>query len=225
MTPEEQIAYESQVAKVLEIRGIATEPSALSTWLNSAVIATLIGVVGTGVLGAWVSGLVQDRSKENELARASQEQRLTSQNDVIAKVLNRVGAFVSSTDDLLTTVNNVNSEANRPRDEVKDLQEWKRQIRQTRDEADAAWRNEKRSLGYSLLYLFDNHAAIDKAWVDVLRVADTFEQCTRGWYTENAFKGTDLTTEQICADDRRGFENSIESLLHAVVDSRQPASP
>lgn len=225
MTPEEQIAYENHIAKVLEIRGAGTEPSVLSTWLNSAVLATLIGVVGTGVLGAWVTGLVQDRSKENELARTSQEQLLTSQNDVITKVLDRVGAFVSSTDDLLTTVNNVNSEVNRPADEVTALQTWKIQMRQTRDEADAAWRNQKRGLGYSMLYLFDNHGGIDSAWRSLVQEADRFEQCTRGWYTQNAFKGTDASTDTICADERRGLEGAVERLLKAVVSSRQSASP
>ncbi len=189
MTPDEQVAYEEQVAKVLEIRGIGTSPSTVSTWLNSTVLATLIGVVGTGVLGAWVTGLVQDRSKENELARAAQEERLSSQNTVITKVLDRVGALVSSTDDLLTTVNNVNSESGRPAEEVKELQAWKLGVRRTRDEADAVWRNEKRSLGYSMLYQFDNHAEIDKAWRSVIQVSDAFEQCTRGWYTQNAAIG------------------------------------
>src|ERR1700741_4531850 len=152
MTHDEQVEYERHVAKVLEIRGLTSSPSRLGTWLNSTVMATLIGVVGTGVLGAWVTGRVQDRSKENELARTAQEQRLTSQNTLITKVLDRVGALVSSTDDLLTTVNNVNTEEGRPAREVNELQEWKLRVRKTRDDADAVWRNDKRSLGYSLLY-------------------------------------------------------------------------
>lgn len=220
MSPEEQIEHERQVAQILEIRGLTTSQSTLSTWLNSTVLATLIGVVGTGVLGAWVTGLVQDRSKENELARAAQEERLTSQNTIITKVLDRVGALVSSTDDLLATVNNVNSEEGRPAREVTELQDWKLRIRKTRDEADAMWRNEKRTLGYSILYQFDNHSRIDTAWRNVIQVSDTFEQCTRGWYTENASIGTDLPTERICTDERRKLEDGIEDLLKAVVESR-----
>jgi hypothetical protein len=225
MSPEEQVEYEQQVAKVLEIRGLGPpSTSTLSTWLNSAVLATLIGVVGTGVLGAWVTGLVQDRSKENELARAAQEERLTSQNTLITKVLDRVGALVSSTDDLLATVNNVNTEEGRPAREVSELQEWKLRIRKTRDDADAAWRNEKRSLGYSPLYQFDNHAGVDTAWRSVIQESDTFEQCTRGWYTQNAAIGTDLSSDRICMDERQKLESAIESLLKAVVASRSASS-
>lgn len=221
MSPEEQVEYERQLAKILEIRGLGpSTTSTLSTWLNSAVVATFIGVVGTGVLGAWVTGLVQDRSKENELARTAQEERLTSQNTLITKVLDRVGALVSSTDDLLATVNNVNTEEGRPTREVNELQEWKLRIRKTRDDADAAWRNEKRSLGYSLLYQFDNHAGIDTAWRNVIQVSDIFEQCTRGWYTQNAASGTELPSDRICMEERQKLESAIEGLLKAVVASR-----
>jgi hypothetical protein len=139
-------------------------------------------------------------------------------------VLDRVGALVSSTDDLLATVNNVNTEEGRPAREVNELQEWKIQVRKTRDEADAAWRNEKRSLGYSLLYHFDNHAGIDTAWRTVIQVSDTFEQCTRGWYTQNAAIGTDLPSDRICMDEREKLENAIEGLLKAVVASRAAPS-
>jgi hypothetical protein len=220
MTPEEQVDYERQLAKVLEIRGLSGSPSTLSTWLNSTVLATLIGVVGTGVLGAWVTGLVQDRSKENELARAAQEERLTNQNTLITKVLDRVGALVSSTDDLLVTVNNVNAEEGRPAREVDELQQWKLRVRKTRDDADAVWRNEKRSLGYGLLYQFDNHAGVDTAWRRVIQESDVFEQCTRGWYTQNAAIGTDLPSDRICMDERQRLESAIEGLLKAVVTSR-----
>jgi hypothetical protein len=220
MTPEEQVEYERQLAKVLEIRGLASSPSTLSTWLNSTVVATLVGVVGTGVLGAWVTGLVQDRSRENELARTAQEERLASQNTLITRVLDRIGALVSSTDDLLATVNNVNTEEGRPTREVEELQKWKLRVRTTRDEADALWRNEKRSLGYGLLYQFDNHAGIDTAWRRVIQVSDVFEQCTRGWYTQNAAIGTDLPSDRICMDERRTLENAIEGLLKAVVGTR-----
>lgn len=220
MSPEEQVEYERHVAKVLEIRGLASSPSTLSTWLNSTVVATLVGVVGTGVLGAWVTGLVQDRSRENELARTAQEERLASQNALITRVLDRIGALVSSTDDLLATVNNVNIEEGRPTREVEELQKWKLRVRTTRDEADALWRNEKRSLGYSLLYHFDNHAGIDTAWRSIIQASDTFEQCTRGWYTQNAAIGTDLPSDRICMDERQTLENAIEDLLKAVVGTR-----
>jgi hypothetical protein len=220
MTPEEQVEYERQLAKVLEIRGLSSSPSTLNTWLNSTVLATLIGVVGTGVLGAWVTGLVQDRSRENELARAAQEERLTNQNTLITKVLDRVGALVSSTDDLLVTVNNVNTEEGRPAREVDELQQWKLRVRKTRDDADAAWRNEKRSLGYSLLYQFDNHVGIDSAWRSIIQESDAFEQCTRGWYTQNAAIGTDLPSDRICMNERQKLDGAIEGLLKAVVGAR-----
>ena len=92
---------------------------------------------------------IQDRSKNNELARTAQIARLESQNAAVNKVLALVGAFLSASDDLLVTVNNAYSEADRPSSEVEVLRKWKAQLAERRDAADSEWRREKRSLGSS----------------------------------------------------------------------------
>jgi len=43
----------------------------------------------------------------------------------LGKILERVSAFMSSTDDLLVTVNNAYGESGRPSREIKPLRDWK----------------------------------------------------------------------------------------------------
>ncbi|MDH4067006.1 MAG: hypothetical protein OEW19_21610, partial [Acidobacteriota bacterium] len=67
MTPEEQLDYEARMARVLEIRQPGRRGSSLQIWLNSTVLSALVGVAGTALLGAYVSGKIQERSKLNEM--------------------------------------------------------------------------------------------------------------------------------------------------------------
>lgn len=86
MTQDEQLAHERHVAAILAIRQPPRDQeSPLRTWLNSNVLTAVIGVVGTAILGTIVSGIIQDRSKNNELERTSRLARLESQNAAVDK--------------------------------------------------------------------------------------------------------------------------------------------
>jgi hypothetical protein len=220
MTHEEQLDHERRIAEILAIRRAGNDQSKLNAWLNSTVLATLVGVVGTGLLGAWVSGMIQDRSKRNELERVAQDQKLSAQNAAVSKVLELVGTSVTTADDLLVTVNNAYGEEGRSADDVMKLRKWKEELANRRDAADLAWRREKRSLGFTIMYLFDGDATVTSAWRAVTTKADDFERCTNRWYTENAARLTDLTADQICPEDRQAVENAVETFMIAVAARR-----
>src|SRR5688572_22675299 len=114
MTPQEQIDHERHIAEILKLREArAEEKSALDMWLNSNVLTAVIGVLGTALLGAWVSGIIQERSRTNELARSAQEATLASQNATVKQILERLSAFLTATDDLLATVDHAHTESGR----------------------------------------------------------------------------------------------------------------
>lgn len=218
MTADEQLAHERQVAEILRIR--SSKSSGLKDWLNSSVIATLVGVLGTGVIGAIVGGQIQERAKRNELDRVTREQRLSAQNAAVTKLLDLVGTSMSTADDLLVTVNKAYEEAGRSKADVAALRKWKVELSVKRDQADLEWRRQKRSLGYTLLYLFDSDAEINAAWKTVSDKADGFESCTREWYTANAALGTTEAVGAVCVEPRHAFEDSIEKLMFEVASQR-----
>ena len=221
MTPEEQLEHERQIASILKIRARKdAEPSRLKMWLESNVIATLVGVIGTGLLGAWVSGIIQDRTKANEMARTAQEKRLTAQNALVEKIVSLVGDTIASTDDLLVTVNNAYSANGRKPAEIEKLAQWREKLATARDAADLAWRREQRGLGFTLQYLFGQDENIDKAWKLITSEADRFEQCFNHWYTQNAMLGTNLSPPQICKTEREHLEQTIGAFMKAVSDGQ-----
>jgi hypothetical protein len=216
MTEFEQLEHERHIAEVLAIRGGRKAPAIVQAVLNSTVVATLVGVLGTGLLGAWVSDRIQQRSQTNELERSEWQQRLSDQTDAITKALRLVGSSISTTDDLLMTINTAYDEKGRTLGEANALRAWKAEVARARDKADLEWRLEKRSLGYTIQYLFKGDPALGRGWKGLTEKADLFEQCTRTLYGQKASTGTPLSPDTICQEERASLIESIEQLLTQV---------
>jgi hypothetical protein len=207
----EQLEHERHFAEILAVRkGPGSSPSQLEKWLNSSVVTTLIGVIGTAVVGTLISAQIQNRARINELARAASAARAENQRAIINKVLDRVSTFVATTDDVLVGVNLSYEERGRTREEIKQLRTWKTELATARDKAESEWRRGKRSLGLALHYEFEGSAEIMKAWQDLAIAIDAFEKCTNSWYTANAAIGTTLTPDRICPDERAAADQASE---------------
>ena len=222
MTPQEQIEHERHVANIIKIRNPKGERnSTISIWLNSNVVTALIGVLGTALLGAWVSGRIQERSHNNQLERNAREARLQSQNELVGKIIDRAATFLSASDDLLVTVNEAYREKGRPAEEIARLQKWKSELAERRDSAESQWRREKRTFGFTLEYLFGQTKSVRDTWTELLNAVDEFELCTNSWYTANAAIGTRLRPEDICPKPRARYERAVEALSGAVAKARE----
>lgn len=221
MNEDDQIAYERHVARILEIRKPpAKEKSTLTEWLNSSVITALIGVLGTAVIGSLITAQVQNTAQSNEQARTRRAARIQSQNDVVAKILQRTGAFLSATDDLLVTVNSGYDERGRKPEDAKKLRAWKVKLSEQRDQADLDWRRDRHSLTFTVHYVFAGAEHVTKSWEAVVRAIDGFEKCTNTWYTANAHEGTVLTPDLICGNERETADRAVEAFTLVVGQER-----
>lgn len=229
MTPEErsaQIDYEKHISDILAVRRPPQESSSiLKTWLNSNVIAALVGVAGTAVLGACISGRIQETARRNELERAAAATCVENRRAIVAKVVERVSTFMAASDDLLVAVNVAYDEKDRNRDDVKKLRAWKTELAVARDKAEADWRRGKRSLALGLNYEFDSAVDVTKAWQELAANVDAFEKCTNTWYTNNGLIGTTLPPERICPDERAAAEQSSEVFVVVTRVPRQASAP
>lgn len=220
MNQEEQLEHERLIAKLLEIRNPLSAPKPLvELWLNSTVMAALIGVVGTALLGAYVSGEIQRRAKENEQELARQHEVRAARAAAVEKALGVVGQNLNATDDLLVTVNNGYHESRHKAEDLPALREWKRQLAERRDKADSDWRQSRRSLGYTLVYSFEGDRAVIRAWDAIVNASDGYERCTRDWYWQNAASGSNDEVSSVCPREREAYESTIAQLT-AIVSSR-----
>lgn len=229
MTPEErsaQIDYEKHIANILAVRKPPQESSSiLKTWLNSSVLAALVGVVGTAVLGAYIAARIQETARLNERERTAADARLENRRAIVAKVIDRVSTFMAASDDLLVAVNVAYDEKGRNSDDVKKLRAWKTELAVARDKAEAEWRRGKRSLALGLDYEFDRADDVTKAWQELAVNVDAFEKCTNTWYSNNALIGTTLPPERICPDERTAAEQSSEVFVVVTRVPRQASVP
>jgi hypothetical protein len=188
----------------------------MQTWLNSSVVAAVVGVLGTGVLGALVSARIQNTSKQNELALASARETREARAAIVGRILEVVGRNLSATDDLLVTVNNAYAAGRMPVEDRPRLAAWKEALAERRDKSDSEWRELRRSLGYALVYRFGGSQPVRTAWQDLVVSSDRFEQCTNAWYSAHARIGSDLTILQVCVTERQGYESAVERLTTVV---------
>lgn len=220
MNQEERLEHEREIAEVLAIRKPPSAPKSLiELWLNSSVVAAVVGVVGTALLGAYVSGEIQRRAKENEQELARQHEMRAARAVAVEKSLAVVGQNLNATDDLLVTVNNGYHESRHKAEDLPALRAWKRQLAERRDKADSDWRQSRRSLGYTLVYTFGGDRAVLQAWEDIVNASDAYERCTRDWYWRNAASGSDEEVSSVCLRERKAYESAIEQLT-AIVSSR-----
>jgi hypothetical protein len=215
MTPEEQLEYERHIAAILQIRKPPDKPTSnLSTWLNSNFLTAIITVLGTAVIGVVVSGVIQDRSKHNDREQSAIDARRQSQRVAVDKLLSLAGTFLSTSDDLLTTVNDAYGIAGRTPAQVTEQNKWKTGILEARDKADLDWRRSKRSLGFELRDVFDGN--VDKEWTAVASATESFEKCTRDWYVASSKKLTSLKANQICSAERSNVEAATDDLIRTA---------
>ena len=221
-----QLDQEKHIADILAIREPPRESSStLSTWLNSNVITALVGVIGTAVLGAYISAQIQETARQNELERAAAATRLENRRAIVAKVVDRVSTFMAASDDLLVAVNLSYGETGRRSDDVKKLRAWKTELAVARDKAEAEWRRGKRSVALGLDYEFGGAADVTKAWQELAVTVDAFEQCTNSWYSNNALIGTTLPPQRICPDERAAAEQASEVFVVVTRAPRQASVP
>lgn len=213
MTPDEQLRHEEHIARVLAIRGPARGQSSLHQWLNSAVVTTLIGVAGTGVVGALISGRIQERARQNELSVASAKEAQAARVEIVGRILEVVGRNLSATDDLLVTVSNAYAADRIPEAERPKLAQWKQSLAERRDKSDSEWREVRRNLGFSLLYRFNGDTDIATRWQAIIAASDAFERCTNAWYSANARIGSDEPAAKVCAKERTDYETATEHLV------------
>ena len=215
-TPEEQLAYERHIAEVLKVRQPAGGSSTLKTLLNSSVLTALIGVIGTGIVGALVSSRIQQRAKENELDRKAHEVSLEAQRAAVTKALDKISSLVNASDDLLVSISVAYSEAGRRKDEVAALRKWRTELAQSRDTADRDWRREKKTIGFTLSYLFEGVASVREGWQGVVQAVDNFESCTRQFYSDNAIKLTDVEVDSVCPPVRAAVDTAVDKFTAFV---------
>ena len=218
MAPNEALEHERYIATILGIRHPA-EPKkdkGLAFWLNSAVVTTLLGILGTLVGGGFLSAAIQDRAKRNEAEQQMRAARSAAQNETVVGLLDSVGMLIVTMDDVLTSIHVGYAEKGRRPDEIQRLRGWKATLAAKRDEVDVAWRRSKGSLSFRLHHQFGSDGTVLVSWKGLEAAGDAFQRCTERFYAEHGYASTDQDVDAICAKPREGVNTAAEAFARAV---------
>ena len=211
-TPAQQQTLE-QVELAAEIIRRASPPSDKDSWWQKLIAApafsTLLTIVGTGVIGTLLSGVVQDRMKEKELALATYQENLTAQIETIKKTYALMGEYVAGSEDLIA----VSQEVWRNR-----LEEAKR-YEERYNAADAQWRKDAETLGFLLSYHHPGQADVRMRWIATRKAIEGYNTCAVAYHAARRHASRPRAEEaDPCAKERAAIEKSFGE-LSAVLDA------
>jgi len=199
----------------------------LGAILTSPVVAALISVLGTAVLGNWIASRFQDRAKKNEAALQLLRDDRSARIATVKEALTLVGEYVAASEDLITVTDPAFRVAGRSEGDRDDLLRWKKQVRETHDKVDFRWRQQSESLGYVLLYHVYGERRVLDDWRALSGAASGFEKCAREWYMERGDDSEARLPAELCETHRakvresmRGFTDSLRNAERAMYDSR-----
>ena len=145
--------------------------------LTSPLIATLVTVLGTAVLGNYIAGRVQERTKRNEIALSAFRDNQASQVALVKEVYELIGRYRAAGDDLIYITGEQFAPGNYDENGRKLNQVWFTSVRNHHDEVDQLWRQKKYALGYLLSFHYHGRKEVSDSWTATVNSVDAFEEC------------------------------------------------
>src|ERR1700682_28446 len=170
---------------------------------------TVLGGLLGGLLTTWVSGMIQDRNKRNELAIMSYKDFVADRSAATKRVFEAVGAYLSATEDLIRVRSPLFEHGGQGATKTAGL------IVLHYNDVDREWRNSR----YSLRFLLDQYHSsrdVGSAWRQLDQAMSAFSKCAHEVYET---KGG-ISSESPCDEQRRLVESAYEGLSTALDKSR-----
>lgn len=219
-----QLRHETFVAEVLRARGGPPKPAETKPWwerlLNATAVTALIGVVGTGVVGHWVAGAVQERSKQRELALVAYREYLNAELDTVKSAYRLIGSYLSASEDLIFLTGPAFQTRGFTPEQVQALEAQKQEMRKHYNEMDAQWRNERDSLGFLMAYYHDGSQDIAEAWRAAQQAVDAFNDCAWQWHVTHPAV-SDAEMRAACLAEKAGASDRVSALTQRLGTARQ----
>lgn len=181
-------------------------------WLFSPVLATLIGVVGTAVVGTALTFLFQELAKENELERVVEEQRLESQLETVGKAYALIGEHMAAARNLIDlTGTSFNPENYQSGADYEDVRSFSKKTSAEFNDSDTRWRRQRDTSGLLLAFHFSTDGRIETLWQEVSTTIDLYNQCAGDWY-ETKMNLTRDVVQTACQTEEAAARDSLSEL-------------
>jgi hypothetical protein len=183
---------------------------------GAALVTTLVG----GLVGAYITGLVQRGTKERELRLTAFREYADGELRVVQRVWEQIGVMVSASENLLVLTEPA-FDRDRFAGEQRDaVMEQRKVLRDAFNEADRDWRRNRETLGFLLGYYHHGHSSLEPTWRKTQAAVDGFVACARDRYLADDQAASD---DPSCEASRRKLDDELTSLNRALRESRRYA--
>ena len=182
--------------------------------VTSSVVAALVTVLGTAVVGNYIAGRVQERNKRNEIALSAFRDNQASQVALVKEVYELIGRYRAAGEDLIYITGDQFAAGNYDEPARKLNQAWFTSIRNHHDEVDQLWRQKKYALGYLLSFHYHGRKEVADSWATTVTSADAFEECV----DQQARKapGSQSLKDYPCRAQMRTLDDQVASLTRTL---------
>jgi hypothetical protein len=218
---DDALRQERFIAEVLRIRkGDEKSKGALVTFLTSGVMAAIVTVTGTAVVGNVVTNAYQLRAKQNDAVLQYLRDKRSARDAAVNRALQIVGSYITAIEDLVQiTSPDFRSEGRKPA-EVKKLDDWKATVQEAHDKADAEWRRERDTTRFTLAFQDTEGGQLQQHWSGLASSVDALEDCGRGWFMLHAYGDEPFSTSP-CAKQRESVNAAMDKLVSALQNSER----
>jgi hypothetical protein len=227
------IHYEEFVSRVLRERakseqGGGSKP-AWQRFLESSGGTALITVIIGGLLGAWISGIIQSGAKDREFQQAwlkargdqaliSYKDFLDKQQEIIKRVYERVGTCISSSEDLISLSKpELAKTADYEGEQKERLKKYRVTVQDKFTLSEAEWRNDREALGLLMDYYHPRQVKVVEAWRNVKESVTRYMGCASDWSARNPLS-TEI--ESACKPQKDSVVKSLEQLTASLEENR-----
>jgi hypothetical protein len=218
---DDALRHEQFISEVLRIRkGEEKSKSTLTNLLTSSVVAAAVTVLGTAVVGNFITNAYQAGAKRNDAIVQYVRDKRAARDGAVNKALQIVGAYVTAIEDLVHITSPEFRSEGRPPAEMKKLDDWKETIQAAHDKADTEWRRERDTTRFTLAFQDTEGGSLQQRWAELATAVDSLEDCGRGWFMQHAWGDTAITVSP-CASKRESVNTAMDHLVRALQQSEK----
>jgi hypothetical protein len=205
----------------------AKKPEAKANWLealNSATVAALVTVCFGTILGAFLSSVIQEKSRKNDAALATYKEYLERERGVVEKVFQVVGTLEDAADNMIALTGDdfdIRNVSGKRREEVEGI---RLEVIRAYNTADAHWHEQQMQLGLEMAIEHQNDAAVISAWQDVSVDLTDLSDCAKRWPNTHPTPVDASQQKAACGQFRGKLDKDLRALTQGIVTARSLAA-
>lgn len=237
LTPEQKhlLQHEKFLHEIKGIREEGDKPN--KSWrdliFNPTVATALVTLITTGIFGTFITHILQKNLKEREhqqaILKSEADQALLAYREFLQKEIQTVSGAYELIGEVISAADNLiflTQKAFQPDPAIYKTQEdreaivsQRKAIKETYNKAEAAWRQQRQTLGLLISYYHQGSPKVMDAWRECQNAVNSYISCARRWYASHPGPVDDIGNA--CSNERDQYQKELNELARTMETERR----